>query len=491
MSKSKKRFLPESIESALRSLASLSLGIGLFALALTLTLALIFHNPWLSGVGAVSGFGHQSVVGNIIAAFIYVIGFVPTLFVFLYILRVSIGLLLRSPDASPEYDAMRAFIAVFFASAGLGLILPSASMGGMAGVIISADVSSLVGGFSLLLGIMSMIVFFVMAGMLLHIKLKYIAVMYRSVRHVVMTLASALHLVQYNPPSEEDIEEYEEEAEEEYEEYEEEEEEYEEEAKPRKKSVRKTVSLFRLPDPKFLEKTIFAKYSVTPDLKRNAANMEASFEQYGVIGEVRGIKPGPVVTLYEFEPVLGMRYKSIEQTVPDMTRSMETINIRMAPIPGTKFVGVEMVNMSREEIRMQNLITDKSFKESKAAIPVILGVNIGGNPIVIDLAKQPHMLIAGRTGSGKSVFMQSILMSLFYRFSPDELKIIMVDPKTVEFALWENIPHLMAPVVSDAQKSVNVMKWAVREMEERYKKFKDNAVQNITGYNQVMEEMRK
>jgi len=492
MPKKSKRFLPESIENAMWSIASVSFGIGLFVLALVLILSLVFHNPWLAGVAAESTIARQSIIGNIIGAFIFTIGFIPTLFVFLYMGRIGINILIKQPDPAPEYNIMRALIATVMGAAGLGAIAINASFGGIAGVIVASDLVRFFGDVTFVFGVVFLVGFLIMAAMLLRIKLIHIKYIYRQVRHIVKTLLSALHLIEYTRTADEDAEEYEET--EEYE-YEEEEEEYEEdeeieEAKPRKRAPRKMGSLFRLPDPKFLEKSIFAKYTVTPELKRNAINMEASFSQYGIMGDVRGIKPGPVVTLYEFEPVLGMRYKSIEQTVPDMTRSMETVNIRMAPIPGTKFVGVEMVNMSREEIRMQNLILDKSFKESKHAIPVILGVNIGGNPIVIDLAKQPHMLIAGRTGSGKSVFMQSILMSLFYRFRPDELKIIMVDPKTVEFALWENIPHLMAPVVSDAQKSVNVMKWAVREMEERYKKFKDNAVQNITGYNQVMEEMR-
>jgi ABC-type multidrug transport system fused ATPase/permease subunit len=480
MSKSK-RFLPESIANALRTLVSMMFAASLLLLALALILALFLHNPWLAGIGTSSSFGNQSFIGNIIAAFIYAIGWLPTLFIFLYILRISFNMLAKISDPAPEYNAMRAVIAVAFGAAGLGTLAPNISMGGIAGVVIAHDIGKISGNFSFLFGLLFIAVFLVMAGMLLRIKWSYIVSLYKTSIHLVKTLASALHLMEYVRPDEEDEEEYEEE-EEEHEEVE------EEKVKRKREKVvavpirrKKSDSDFKLPDPKFLERADFKKQTVSPELKRNAANMESSFEQYGVIGEVRGIKPGPVVTLYEFEPVLGMRYKNIIDTVKDMTRAMETVNIRMAAIPGTKYVGVEMVNMKREEVRMQNMVTDDVYANSRFGIPLALGVNIGGNPVVIDLAKQPHMLIAGRTGSGKSVFMQSIIMSLLYRFTPDELKLVMVDPKTVEFALWSDIPHLMTPVVSDAQKSVNVRKWAVREMDARYQKFNESAGPNITG----------
>ena len=174
-----------------------------------------------------------------------------------------------------------------------------------------------------------------------------------------------------------------------------------------------------------------------------------------------------------------------------MTRAMATENIRIAHIPRTNYIGVEMVNMNRQNVRFQGLITNPLFINSKYKIPLALGVDIGGNPMYFDLAKMPHMLVAGRTGSGKSVFVQSIIMSVLYHFTPDKCKLMIVDPKGVDFTLWDNIQHLITPVLTDPNASVNALKWSVREMEERYKKLKDIGVQNIEGYNEAVAKLRK
>jgi S-DNA-T family DNA segregation ATPase FtsK/SpoIIIE len=149
-----------------------------------------------------------------------------------------------------------------------------------------------------------------------------------------------------------------------------------------------------------------------------------------------------------------------------------------------------MVNMNRQSVRFQSLITNPTFINSKYKLPLALGVDIGGNPMYFDLAKMPHLLIAGRTGSGKSVFVQSIIMSILYHFTPDKCKLLIVDPKGVDFTLWDNIPHLVTPILTDANASVNALKWSVMEMEERYKKLKDIGVQNIEGYNDAVEKLR-
>ncbi|MDR0726702.1 MAG: DUF87 domain-containing protein, partial [Rickettsiales bacterium] len=247
---------------------------------------------------------------------------------------------------------------------------------------------------------------------------------------------------------------------------------------------------YELPPPEFLEKSVMGKNIVTPDLKRNAGALETHFEEFGVYGKVMGIKPGPIVTLYEFQPDSGVRIAKVTDTVKDMTRAMATENIRIAHIPRTNYIGIEMVNLNRQTLRFQSLITNPTFVNSKYKIPLALGVDIGGNPMYFDLAKMPHVMIAGRTGSGKSVFVQSIIMSILYHFTPDKCKLMMVDPKGVDFTLWENIPHMITPVLTDANASVNALKWSVREMEERYKKLKDVGVQNIEGYNEAVAKLR-
>ena len=198
------------------------------------------------------------------------------------------------------------------------------------------------------------------------------------------------------------------------------------------------------------------------------------------------IRPGPIVTLYEFEPDTGMRIAKITDTVKDMTRAMATENIRIAHIPSTNLIGVEMVNINRQMVRFQSLIDNPTFTESKYKIPLALGVNIGGNPMYFDLAKMPHMLIAGRTGSGKSVFVQSIITSIVYHFTPDKCKLMIIDPKGVDFGFWDDIPHLITPIVKlDPGAAVNALKWAVREMEERYKQLALLNARNIESYNEI------
>jgi S-DNA-T family DNA segregation ATPase FtsK/SpoIIIE len=177
----------------------------------------------------------------------------------------------------------------------------------------------------------------------------------------------------------------------------------------------------------------------------------------------------------------------VSKTVKDMTRAMATENIRIAHIPSTQLIGVEMVNLKRQMVRYQTLIDNDLFINSRYKIPLALGVDIGGNPMYFDLAKMPHMLIAGRTGSGKSVFVQSIITSIVYHFTPDKCKLMIIDPKGVDFGFWDDIPHLITPIVKlDPAAAVNALKWAVREMEERYKQLQIVNARNIESYNEIM-----
>jgi S-DNA-T family DNA segregation ATPase FtsK/SpoIIIE len=260
---------------------------------------------------------------------------------------------------------------------------------------------------------------------------------------------------------------------------------------PAKFSKRPGKDAYIYPPLSILKRGDDAKRSITMHMKQSALLLKEKLEEFGVDGEISGIKPGPIVTLYEFEPGHGVRTAKVVETVKDITRVMASENIRMAHIAGTNFIGVELPNVSRQDVRFQGLMDNPKFTDSKMGIPIALGVSIGGEPVYSDLAKMPHLMIAGRTGTGKSVFIQSIILSVLYKFRPDECKLILIDPKGVDFTLWDGIPHLLTPVVTDALKSVKTLKWAVAEMENRYNKLKKLGVQNLPGYNERIAELRE
>ena len=485
----KSRFLPEELSGALKSLAWRLLGVLMFLFGVLSILAAIFFNSSLDGFAVSSTFGNHGIIGNFISFMRYVFGFIPMLFLFLCLMRGGINLIGgRNDEATPEYNLLRGFIALCLGCMGFGMLVPGGSFGGMLGAIASADIGGLIGNWQIVVGILCLVGFVWMSGVLLNIKWSYVVYVARLVWASVRWVLSAFHIL---PVAEQDEEEEIEE-----EEAEEEETEEVEEEKPKKaskKTRKKTVAgdEYELPDPAFLERSVFGKNIVTPELKRNADAMEVHFAQYNVHGKVTGIRPGPIVTLYEFMPDDGTKIADVTKTVKDMTRAMATENIRIAHIPSTQLIGVEMVNLKRQTVRFRGLIENEIFVNSKYKIPLALGVDIGGNPMYFDLAKMPHMLIAGRTGSGKSVFVQTIITSIVYHFTPDKCKLIIIDPKGVDFGFWDDIPHLITPIVKlDAQAAVNALKWAVREMEERYKQLQIVNARNIESYNEIVAQKR-
>ena len=486
----KSRFLPEKLSGALRDLAWRLLGGLMFLFGAVAVLAALFHNPYLDGWATASTFGNHGIMGNFIAFMRYVFGFIPMMFLFLCLMRGGVYFIGgRSDDATPEYNILRGFIALCFGCMGFGMLVPNSSFGGMLGAIVSADVGALVGNWQIVFGVLSLVGFLWMAGVLLNIKLSYVVRVAKIAWGTIRWVLSAFHIL----PMREDIEDEEEETE-----AEEETDEPEVEEKPKKKRTVRRVARadavveYELPDPAFLEKSVFGKNIVTPELKRNAEAMEVHFAQYNVHGTVTGIRPGPIVTLYEFMPDDGTKIADVTKTVKDMTRAMATENIRIAHIPSTQLIGVEMVNLKRQTVRFRGLIENDIFVNSRYKIPLALGVDIGGNPMYFDLAKMPHMLIAGRTGSGKSVFVQTIITSIVYHFTPDKCKLIIIDPKGVDFGFWDDIPHLITPIVKlDPAAAVNALKWAVREMEERYKQLQVVNARNIESYNEIVAAKRE
>ncbi|MDQ0396465.1 S-DNA-T family DNA segregation ATPase FtsK/SpoIIIE [Labrys monachus] len=219
-------------------------------------------------------------------------------------------------------------------------------------------------------------------------------------------------------------------------------------------------------------------------LEQNARLLEGVLEDFGVRGEIINVRPGPVVTLYELEPAPGIKSSRVIGLADDIARSMSAISARVAVVPGRNVIGIELPNAKRETVYFREMIGSEDFEKSKFKLTMALGKNIGGEPVMVQLEKMPHLLVAGTTGSGKSVAINTMILSLLYRLKPEECRMIMVDPKMLELSVYDGIPHLLSPVVTDMKKVVLALKWAVREMEERYKKMAKLGVRNIDGFNQ-------
>ncbi len=225
-------------------------------------------------------------------------------------------------------------------------------------------------------------------------------------------------------------------------------------------------------------------------LDQNARVLEGVLDDFSVRGEIINVRPGPVVTLYELEPAPGIKSSRVIGLADDIARSMSAVSARVAVVPGRNAIGIELPNQRREMVYLRELLACEDFKASKHKLAIALGKTIGGEPVIVDLARMPHLLVAGTTGSGKSVAINTMILSLLYRLKPEECRLIMVDPKMLELSVYDNIPHLLTPVVTDPKKAVVALKWAVREMEDRYKKMSKVGVRNIDGFNARVVEAR-
>jgi len=218
-------------------------------------------------------------------------------------------------------------------------------------------------------------------------------------------------------------------------------------------------------------------------IQANAVALESVLGDFGVRGEIINARPGPVVTLYELEPAPGIKSSRVIGLADDIARSMSAVSARVAVVSGRNAIGIELPNPTREKVYLRALLDDENYNEHSAKLPLCLGKTIGGESVIVDLSRMPHLLIAGTTGSGKSVAINTMILSLVYRLRPDQCRLIMVDPKMLELSVYDGIPHLLTPVVTDPKKAVVALKWAVREMEGRYKKMSKLGVRNIDGYN--------
>jgi len=218
-------------------------------------------------------------------------------------------------------------------------------------------------------------------------------------------------------------------------------------------------------------------------LEQMARRLEGVLEDFGVKGDIINVRPGPVVTLYELEPAPGIKSSRVISLADDIARSMSAISARVAVVPGRNAIGIELPNENRETVYLREMLASEDFEKMKGKLPICLGKTIGGEPIIADLARMPHLLIAGTTGSGKSVGINTFILSLLYQMTPTECRLIMIDPKMLELSIYDGIPHLLTPVVTDPSKAVTALKWAVREMEDRYRKMSKIGVRNIDGFN--------
>lgn len=228
------------------------------------------------------------------------------------------------------------------------------------------------------------------------------------------------------------------------------------------------------------------------DAQRQAQRLEAVLLDYGIKGTIVRVMPGPVVTLYELEPAPGTKTSRVVGLADDIARSMAALSARIAVVPGKSVIGIELPNASRETVYLNELLAQPSYQQSSAALPLALGKDIGGQPVTVDLAKMPHLLVAGTTGSGKSVAVNTMILSLIYQLGPEQLRFVMIDPKILELSIYDGIPHLLAPVVTEPKRAVVALKWLVAEMNQRYQSMANLNVRNIAGYNKrIKDAIRK
>ena len=225
-------------------------------------------------------------------------------------------------------------------------------------------------------------------------------------------------------------------------------------------------------------------------LQERAEALENVLSDFSVNGSIADVRSGPVVTLSAVKPAPGTKSQRVISLADDIARSMSAISVRVAVVPGQNVIGIELPNEDRQTVMLRDILDDNSWAQDQANLPMTLGKDIAGAPVIVDLAKMPHLLVAGTTGSGKSVGINAMILSMLYRHTPDTCRMIMIDPKMLELSVYDGIPHLLSPVVTDPSKAVTALKWAVREMENRYRNMAKMGVRNITGYNERLAEAR-
>ncbi|MCB1592303.1 MAG: DNA translocase FtsK [Alphaproteobacteria bacterium] len=254
------------------------------------------------------------------------------------------------------------------------------------------------------------------------------------------------------------------------------------------------VTDWEVPDISLIQSVPKAVINRKPNetlLRKNAELLQSVLADFNIHGAISSIHPGPVVTLYELEPAPGTKTSRVISLSDDIARSMSAISVRCAVVPGRNVIGIELPNKERQTVYMREMLESRLYEKTSAKLPLILGKDISGQPILADLAKMPHLLVAGTTGSGKSVAVNTMVLSLLYRLTPQQCRLIMIDPKMLELSVYDDIPHLLSPVVTEPGRAIVALKWAVREMEQRYRNMSKLGVRNIEGYNSRIREALK
>ena len=261
---------------------------------------------------------------------------------------------------------------------------------------------------------------------------------------------------------------------------------------PARMATRADDAVFELPTLEYLTKPRqnFRSSITKTSLDETSRQLEKVLDDFGVRGEIIDAKPGPVITLLELEPAPGTRSQRVISLADDIARSLCAMSVRVATVPGRNVIGIELPNPEREIVFLQDLLRSEAYNSSEARLPLALGKDISGNTVIVDLARMPHLLIAGTTGSGKSVAINAMILSLLFRLTPDQCRIIMIDPKVIELSVYEDIPHLLAPVVTEPHKAVVALKWVVRQMDERYRLMSHLGVRDIFAYNRRIDQAR-
>ncbi len=241
---------------------------------------------------------------------------------------------------------------------------------------------------------------------------------------------------------------------------------------------------FKIPPIKLLDDPVKIENQLDEEsYKTQSKFLENVLLDFSISGEIKRVSAGPVVTLYEFEPTAGIKTSKIINLSEDIARNTSSISTRVATVPGKSTIGIEIPNKVRENVALKEIISSKEFNNKDIKIPITLGKSISGFPIVGDLVSMPHLLIAGTTGSGKSVCINTLILSILYRHKPDDCKLIMIDPKMLELSIYQGIPHLLTPVITEPKKATTALKWVVKEMEKRYREMTEIGVRNISGFN--------
>ncbi len=504
-------FFPPELALFLRQLITRIGGLFFMLMGIFFFVALIGYDSTIASLDVASTWTHRAIMGQFwnstVELCLQSFGVLSSVFFGFVLIRMGYMLLRLREWAMPEFTLMLTLLTIFFGATTVGLISPDGFGGGLIGHIVAADIGQILPSiFLIVLGLVSFGLFCYTGFYALHLRrdhiVKTIGLIASSYRWIVNSFKPIDS--NFNPMNidENEIIEQDQETSENVDKkpsllsrlVDKKAKEPVKKTEPKKEPITikpKPGKNFQFPPLSLLVRGENAKQNITAQHKQSAEMLETFLEEFGVRGSVKRIKPGPVVTLYEFEPAPGTKTSKIVASAEDIARSMASSSIRMAVIPGTNVIGVELPNLNRQTVYFQRLIANPIFQQSKMAMPIALGDDIGGESVYVDLAKMPHLMIAGRTGSGKSVFMRSIILSLLYKFTPDECKLIMIDPKMLEFADWNDIPHLLTPVVTDPQKAVNTLKWAVREMEDRYRKMSKLGVKDLAGYNEKTAELRQ